>query len=208
MPRLNQDKLKFLLGVTGSIGSGKSTVAAMFGSCGASIIDADKIAHACLSKDSPAYRQIIARFGKIVLNNSSAIDRRKLGQIVFNDSGLLQELNRIIQPQVIRLIRAKINHTRDRVIVLDAPLLVEAGLAKEMDALIVVKCNKGKQLKRVIKKTGLTKTDILKRLRTQSPERLKKRLADFVIDNSNSLGETRKHVKEIWKKLEGNCGKT
>jgi len=203
MPRRNPHKKKIILGITGSFGSGKTTVARIFKSFGAKIIDADKLAHGCITPRSTAYEKIIRIFGKEILKKDRIIDRRKLAVIVFNNINLLIKLNNIIHPQVIQIIKNKINYAKSKVIVLDAPLLIEAGLVKLVDKLIVVKINRARQIKRIQNKTSLTKTDILKRIKSQVPLREKARLADFVIDNSGSIQETKKQVEQmrrlLWK---------
>lgn len=188
---------QIILGLTGSFGSGKTTVARIFKSFGAQIIDADKLAHGCIAPGSPAYEKIIHAFGNGILDKDGRIDRKKLSDIVFNDINLLIKLNSIIHPQVIRIIKAKINSSKSKVIVLDAPLLLEAGLKGLVDKLLVVKITRARQLKRIQNKTSLSKQDILKRIKSQIPLPQKVRLADFVIDNSATLSETMKQVEQI-----------
>mgnify|MGYP001591733157 FL=1 len=166
-------KKKIILGLTGSFGSGKTTVARIFRSFGAKIIDADKLAHGCITPRSPAYEKIIHTFGNGILKKNRIIDRRKLAVIVFNNINLLIKLNNIIHPQVIQIIKNKINSAKSKVIVLDAPLLIESGLVKLVDKLIVVKINRAKQIKRIQNKTSLTKTDILKRIKSQISQNVK-----------------------------------
>jgi len=197
MKRQNPDKKKLILGLTGSFGSGKTSVARMFGYFGAQIIDADKLAHRCISPGGSAYKKIINIFGKRILKKNGIINRGKLASIAFNNKNLLLRLNNIIHPEVIRIIKNKIKLSRSKVIVLDAPLLLEAGLEKIVDKLIVVKITRVKQIKRIQDKTSLSTKDILKRVKYQIPLQRKIRLADFVIDNSSSLQETKKQVERI-----------
>lgn len=197
MTRRAPDKQKFVIGVTGSFGSGKTTVARILKSYQTRIIDADKLAHSLLNPGTDTYRRIIASFGKGILKDNKRIDRRKLAGIIFDDKRLLKRLNRIVHPAVIRIIKGRIRGSRAKVIILDAPLLIEAGLRGMVDKLIVVRTSRDKQIKRIQKKTSLRKSDILKRIGYQIPLREKARLADFIIDNSGTLTETRKQVKEI-----------
>ncbi len=197
MKRRRQNKKQIVLGLTGSFGSGKSTVAGILKSFGACIIDADKLAHGCITPGSPAYEKIIHSFGSGILKKKRIIDRKKLAGIVFNNINLLIRLNNIIHPQVIRIIKAKINSSKSRVIVLDAPLLIEAGLEKLVDKLVVVKINRDEQVKRIRNKMSLAKSDILKRIKSQVPLSQKLRLADFIIDNNGTIQETRKQVEQI-----------
>lgn len=197
MKKQKRSKKQIILGLTGGFGSGKTTVARIFKSFGACVIDADKLAHGCITPRSTAYKKIIHTFGCGILKENRIIDRRRLADIVFNDINLLIKLNNIIHPEVIRIIKNKINSSRAEIIVLDAPLLIEAGLEKLVDKLIVVRINKEEQIKRIKNKTSLTKPDILKRLKSQIPLSQKVRLADFVIDNSATLRKTKEQVEQI-----------
>lgn len=189
------------MGITGSFGSGKTTVARQFFSLGAKIIDADKIAHKIIKPGNKIYRKIIRVFGKNILKNGKTVDRQKLSSVVFNNKNALKKLNRIMHPEIIRVIRKCIKSSRAKIIVLDAPLLIEAGLRGPVDKLIVVKINRKKQLERLIKKTSLSRADILKRIHHQMPLSRKTNLADFVIDNSGTIKETKRQVKNICKNM-------
>jgi dephospho-CoA kinase len=201
MQRQRADRERLILGITGSFGSGKTTVAKIFRAGGAEVIAADRLAHRCLLPASPAYRRIVEVFGRGILGKGNAVNRAKLAGIVFNHSGLLKKLNRIIHPQVIRAIKKSIRDSRSKTIILDAPLLVESGLMNLVDKLIVVKIDRQQQLSRLKKKTSLSEADILKRINAQLPLASKVRMAHFVIDNSGTVKETRKQVENIWKSL-------
>ena len=190
-----------ILGITGGFGSGKTTVARQFSSLGAKVIDADRIAHRITKPGNRIYERIVKAFGRAILKNGKAIDRHKLSSIVFNHGDALKKLNRIMHPEIIRIIRKCMQTSRVKIIVLDAPLLIEAGLIGIVDKLIVVKINPGEQLKRLVKKRSLSRTDILKRIYRQMPLSKKVSLADFVIDNSGTIKETKRQVENICKNM-------
>ena len=193
-------EIKVVIGLTGSFGSGKSTVAGIFRKFGACVIDADKIAHECIRKGEPAYKKIIAIFGAGVVSGG-AIDRKRLGKAVFDDYRLLLKLNSIIHPEVIRRIRRSVRAAKSGLVVLDAPLLIEAGLHKEVDIVVVVAVNQNNQIKRLQRRCTLSRAGILKRINSQIKLKKKISIADFVIDNDGSLAQTKKQVDEIRRKL-------
>jgi dephospho-CoA kinase len=186
-----------ILGLTGSFGSGKSTVAGIFRSFGAKIVDADEIAHRLISPRGPAYKKILKAFGKGILNKDKSIDRGKLAGIVFNNKAMLVKLNKIMHPAIIKIMKEEMRASRAKVIVLDAPLLIEAGLAKSVDKIILVTVKKDTQIKRLQRKTGLGRAAILKRIKCQIPLKEKERLADFIIDNNGTLKSTKKQVTKL-----------
>lgn len=198
-----QKNKKIILGLTGGFGSGKTTVAGILRSYGALILDADEIAHQCLSRGSSGYKKIVDTFGEGVLGKNKKIERKKLAAVVFSDRRRLEKLNKIIHPQVTGIIKKDIRHSKNNIIVIDAPLLIEAGLERLADKLIVVKTGRRQQLKRIQKKLSLAKAEIFKRIKAQFPLERKVRMADFIIDNSGTRKQTRKQVKDIWKKMEG-----
>ncbi|MFA5119131.1 MAG: dephospho-CoA kinase [Candidatus Omnitrophota bacterium] len=189
---------RVVVGLTGSFGSGKSSVAGIFAGRGAHVIDADKIAHSLIRPASAVYRRIIRVFGEDILKKDLTIDRKKLGEVVFNDKSRLVRLNRIIQPAIIRMIKSRIRAHTSGIIVLDAPLLVEAGLTKLVDTLIVVTISPDKQVSRIMKKTGLLQSEIKKRIACQIPLAEKIRRADFVIDNDQTKSRTRRQALEVF----------
>ncbi|MBL7151772.1 MAG: dephospho-CoA kinase [Candidatus Omnitrophica bacterium] len=201
MQRRRIKQKKIILGLTGSFGSGKSTVAGILRSCGAEIIDADKIAHRCYRPQSNAYKKIINLFGRRIMGGDKKINRRKLAGMVFADKGLLKKLNRIVHPQVKAIISSRIRQSKKKAVVIDAPLLIEAGLQRVVDKLIVVTLDRQKQLARMKKRDALSPAEIRKRVRAQIPLQRKAVLADFIIDNSGTREETKRQVKRIWKKI-------
>lgn len=194
----------FSLGVTGSFGSGKSTVAAMLARHGAAVVDADQIVHRLLSLNGKCVKAVVRSFGKDILK-SGRIDRKALAQKVFADSRHRRALERIIHPQVIREIHGRLKgfqrSKRHTVVVLDVPLLFEAGLDRLVDAVVVVKASPPIQERRLRKRIAMTHQEFLKRLKAQMPLSKKIAQADFVVDNSGSLKETRRQVKKIWERI-------
>lgn len=191
-----------IIGLTGGFGTGKSYVAGIFRSLGARVIDADKIAHDALKKSSGTYRKITAAFGPSVLDRKGNIDRKLLARAVFGDRTLLKKLNTIIHPGVIRTIKSEIRKSpRDGVIVIDAPLLIEAGLKNIVNKLVVVTCTRGEQIRRCCKKFGINKKEVLKRVRSQMPLSSKVKMADYRINNGAARAETRKEIVKIWRRI-------
>lgn len=199
MPKQKKDK--FILGITGNIACGKSSVAAMFKTKDCRIIDADRLAHEFLSKGNPAYKKIKKVFGPRVLRSNQEIDRKKLGRIVFSDHAALTKLNSIVHPPLIKEIKRQIKETNKKIIILDAALIIEAGLRKMVDKLVVVTAQKNQQLLRKQKSSGLKNKEVLARNKSQISQNKKLRFADFTIDNSRSISETRKQVFAIRRKL-------
>lgn len=196
-----------IVGVTGSIGTGKTTVAKMLRRLGAVVIDADDIAHRAMEPGNPAWKKISSRFGKGILRDDGYIDRKKLGEMVFSDKKELKKLCDILHPEVYRRMRVIVSRTRkadsSALVVLDVPLLLETGGRKHIDKLIVVSAPRSVQLERACRKFDLKRSAILRRIRMQMPLKDKVKEADHVIDNGGSLISTEKQVRAIWKKLAG-----
>jgi dephospho-CoA kinase len=195
----------FVIGVTGSFGTGKSTVAGMFEGLGATVLDADEISHRIIGRGTEAYGKIVRQFGSEVLDEDREIDRRELAQEVFRHRNKIKLLCDIIHPRVISFIRKRIRQTQktggDAVVVIDAPLLIEAGAMSLVNILVVVKATIDVQIARCMKRTGLSKSEILRRIRYQMPLKKKIRMADYVVDNSGTLACTRKQVSLIWERI-------
>lgn len=196
-----QKKNKFILGITGNIASGKTTVARLFKTANCLLIDADILAAKLLSADSSICQKVKSTFGRRILKANNRIDRKKLAKIVFSDKAALAKLNRIVHPRVIGEITRRIKESGKKVIILDAALIIEAGLEKIVDKLVVVSAKKEQQITRAQKRLGLAKEEIILRMKSQIPQKAKERLADFIIDNSGTRRKTRKQVLEIRRKL-------
>ena len=188
-----------IIGITGSFGSGKTTVAKMFARLGAYIIDADKVYHSLIRQREGCYKKIVKCFGKDVLDASCRIDRKKLGKIVFKDRTKLKLLNSITHPEIVKEIKRIARSKKSEFIIVDAPLLIESGFYKEVDRIILVANKKEDQVKRIRESAGLPAKETLKRIRMQMPFKKKLAFADFIIDNSGSRLSTLTQVKEIWK---------
>ncbi|HHS49250.1 MAG TPA: dephospho-CoA kinase [Desulfurella acetivorans] len=193
------------IGLTGSIACGKSTVANMFKELGAYIIDADEIAHEALKKTEKPYKQILDVFGFSILDENKNIDRKKLGSIVLKDKQKLAVLESIIHPYVQQkrkeIEELILQKDKNAIIIYDVPLLFEKQLESSFDKIIVVYVPKDIQIERLMKRQNLTYDEALNLVKLQMDIEEKKKQADFVIDNSYSLEDTRKQVIEVFKKL-------
>ena len=189
-----------VIGLTGSFGTGKTFVASIFRELGARVVDADRIAHKAIRKGSPAYKRIVKLFGRKIIDKRGEIKRGELGHIVFSNKSLLRKLNNIVHPYVIKEIKRSIRSAgKTDVIVVDAPLLLEARLNGLVDKLVVVKCQKRRQVERCQEKFRLQKEEILRRIESQIPIKKKMKMADLVIENSLTRSHTREQVRKAWR---------
>ena len=192
-----------IIGLTGSLATGKSSVAALFKKKGAIIIDADKIAHTAFKKESATYKKVVKEFGVQVLR-SSDIDRRSLAKIVFSSKRKLKKLENIIHPYVRKVTRQKLaqyKKAKRRVVMLEVPLLFESGFYKMTDFDIVVTASKNSQIQRAVKKLKITKAEAKRRIESQMSLKQKIRKADFIINNNQDRTKTKKQVDLTWQKL-------
>lgn len=193
------------VGLTGGIATGKSTVSRLFVECGARLIDADVLAREAVAPGQPALRTIADTFGREVLHPDGALDRERLGKVVFGNPAQREKLNAIVHPYVAvaqeqrsREVAAQDPHA---VIVYDAALLIEAGAHKRMDTIIVVTADEPTQLRRLMDRNKLTEEDARRRIRSQMPLADKVALADHVIDGTLPLEQLRKEVRRIYEEL-------
>jgi len=199
--------MALIVGLTGGIVGGKSTVALMFRDLGANIIDADKLGHSVILPYKPAWKKIVKLYGKDILRNDLTIDREKLGKTVFTNQILLKKLNEITHPEIIKIIKKEINsaknksHNQGKILMVDAALIYETKIDKLMDKIIVIYIDKDEQIKRLIKRNNLSKDEASQRIKSQMPMEIKVEMADYVIDNNNSLDMTKKQVVKIWDEL-------
>lgn len=189
-----------IIGITGSFGSGKTTVSKMFAKLGADAIDADKVYHSLIKPGKSCYKKIVRHFGRGILGRSGYIDKQKLGKVVFKDNAKLKTLNSLTHPEVIKEIKKIIKAGKGKFIVIEAPLLIESGFYKQVDKVILVANDREEQVKRVREARGLAAREIFKRIRMQMPFKKKLAFADFIIDNSGSKLDTLNQVAEIWNK--------
>lgn len=193
-----------IVGLTGGIGSGKSTVARFFEARGAAIIDADRLAREAVLPGTPGFAAILERFGPGVLGPGGDLDRAALGRIVFGDEEARRALNAIVHPEVARLAAermATLSAAGQALIVYDVPLLFENGLERFLPETIVVSVPEEVQRARVHARDGLRPEEIEARLRAQLPLAQKAARATYVIDNSGSLEQTEASVDALWKNL-------
>ena len=194
-----------LIGLTGSIATGKSTVARVFKDLGFYVIDADEIAHSVYKKGEKAYFEILKAFGKSILDENGEINRKKLGKLVLNDKKKLSLLEKIVHPLVeqkrLEILRRIKNEDPRAFVIYDVPLLFEKNLKSMFDCVIVVYVPQEIQIKRLMKRDRISKDEALKKVSLQLSIEEKKRLADIVIDNSKTLKETQKQVEDIVKKI-------
>ncbi|HWF58776.1 MAG TPA: dephospho-CoA kinase [Nitrospira sp.] len=191
-----------LVGLTGGVATGKSTVAKMFKSCGAIVIDADELAREVVQPGKPAWRDIVHRFGKSVLNSDRTINRQRLGQTVFRDREKLRQLERIIHPRVAteqkRLTRQASRKDPNAVVIYDVPLLFEAGIDKRVDKIIVVTADQETQITRLRKRNTLSRTEALRRIRSQMPLAMKRLRADYVLDGTKHRQSLSRDVSRLF----------
>ena len=194
-----------VIGLTGGIGSGKSTVSQFLAELGAVVIDTDKVGHEALKPGGEAWQQVVNAFGEEIATPPGDIDRRKLGEIVFNDAEALAQLNRIVHPRIYDMVRDQLEEYRQEgvgVLVLEVPLLVEAGWTSLVDEVWVTVASEATVLKRIKERTGLSEQESLARIRSQLPLEERISHADVAIDTDCSLDGLKAEIKELWQKLQ------
>jgi dephospho-CoA kinase len=193
-----------VIGLTGGIGSGKSTVSRLLRGLGATVVDADAIVHELQAAGSPMLEQIVEAFGPGVLLDSGELDREALGSLVFADEAARQRLNAIVHPAVGVEMSRCIEEARKAgvpLVVVDVPLLLETGRRGGFEAVVVVYCSKAQQIERQQARDGSSLEEAEQRVKAQLPIEEKRRLADHVIDNSGTPEETERQVRALYETL-------
>jgi len=194
-----------VIGLTGGIGSGKSTVSQLLLELGAVILDADKVGHEAYQPGTEVWREVVAAFGREILTPDGNIDRKRLGGIVFSNAESLAGLNQIMHPRMFEMMKARIEEYRQqgaKVVVLEAAVLLEANWTPLVDQVWVTVASESTVVRRIKGRTGLPEEQIRARIRSQlsSEERVKH--ADVVISNDGSLDELKTKVNELWEGLQ------
>ena len=193
-----------LVGLTGNIGSGKSTVAQLLSERGATIIDADVLARRAVELGTAAYAAIVERWGTSILAADGLVDRASLRRIVFSEPQELEQLNSIVHPEVERMRAALVELARqrgDRLVVCDIPLLFERRMTDDFDRIVLVDAPRPVRLERLVRERGLRETEAMDMIVAQMPAELKRARADFVIDNVGTLTQLDQRVTEVWSAL-------
>ena len=192
-----------LVGLTGGIGSGKSTVARLLEDRGAVVFDADLLAREAVEPGTPGHAAVIERFGADVLAPGGELDREALASIVFADPSARRDLEQIVHPEVRRLFAegSEAYRDTDRVVVFSAPLLVESGMHTAFEILVVVSATVATQIERLMRQRGMSEASIRARIDAQAPLEDKAAVADFLVDNEGTLDELASQVERLWNEL-------
>ncbi|HEX74623.1 MAG TPA: dephospho-CoA kinase [Dehalococcoidia bacterium] len=193
-----------IIGLTGGIGSGKSTVSRFLDELGAVIIDADKVGHEAYKPDTEVWREVVASFGRQILTPSGDIDRKKLGEIVFGNSESLSRLNQIMHPRMYDMVKTQLEEYRRQgvdVVILEAPLLMEVDWAALVDEVWVTIAPQSTVLRRLKEYSGLSEQQSLARIRSQLSSAEREKHADVVINNDGDLNELKSKVDKLWQAL-------
>ena len=193
------------VGLTGSMGSGKTTVASIFKNLGAVVLDADQICRDLVLPTKPAWQEVIDAFGTGILNEDQSIDRKKLAHIVFNDDAQKKQLENILHPKVIseemRLSREIFQKDPQSIIIIEAALLIESGNYRQMDKVIVVTCDEEKLIRRAMARSSMTLEEAQKRVQSQMSQEEKSQRADYILKNDGSMEDLTKKVQELFNEL-------
>lgn len=196
-----------LIGLTGGIAAGKSTVARRLAEHGAVHIDADQLAREAVAPGSPGLMRIRERFGGRVIGSDGALDRPKLGEIVFADARALADLNAIVHPEVRSIAQRRIaeivRRDPEAVMVYDVPLLVEAGVQLPWDLVVVAEAPAETRVERLVALRGMSREEALRRVANQAGDEERRAVADVVIDTGGTESRTREQVDALWRSIAG-----
>ena len=192
----------FLIGLTGGIASGKSTVAKLLASYGAETIDADQVARDVVTRGSVGLQEVVRTFGAEVLSDSGELDRDLLGQIVFKDPEKRIILEQILHPLIKRRTTDLLAASKSSVVVYAVPLLVEANVDYPFDMILTVEAGVENQIDRIVRSRGLSKADALRRIDAQASREQRSERADFVIDSSGTHAQLEQQIATLWEKIE------
>jgi dephospho-CoA kinase len=194
-----------VVGLTGGMCTGKSTVASMFAELGCYIIDADQVARKLVEPEAPAWRRIIRVFGKEFLNKDKTLNRKRLGAVIFADASKRKILNSILHPLIIReeerLVKEAVSKGDHKIAIVSAALMIEAGTYKRFSRLIVVICKKEIQIQRIMKRENVSRKEALQRYGAQLSTKEKRKYANYLINTSGPFPETRKQVVHVYERL-------
>ena len=193
-----------LVGLTGGIGSGKSTVACMLEERGAIVLDADELAHRVIAPGTPGHEKVVERFGPNVLAPGGDVDREALASIVFADAAARRDLEAIVHPEVRRMFAEEAERYRDtdKVVVLSAPLIVETGMYSVFEVLMIVSTRIETQVERLVRERGMSEESVRARIAAQLPLEAAAEVADVIVDNEGTLEELEGQVDRVWGDLQ------
>jgi dephospho-CoA kinase len=194
-----------VIGLTGGIGSGKSTVSQLLHELGAVVLDADKVGHEAYKPNTETWLEVVSTFGKQILTSNDEIDRKILGQIVFSDPELLARLNQIVHPRMYEMMKTQIEEFRRqgvKVVVLEAAILLEAGWTPLVDEVWVTVAPEHEVVKRTVERTGLPEEQVIARIHSQLSSEERTEHADVIINNEGSIDELKLKIKELWDRLQ------
>jgi len=203
-PQKLPGRRSLILGVTGSIASGKSLVTEIFRSLGALVVSADELAREAVRPGSETLQRLVGKFGREILQTDGALDRKALAERIFTDAGAREALNRITHPAIAALAEKRLqelSQQTERLIVYEAPLLFEAGAEKRVDAVLVVRIDERLQVERLMRRDGLSEAQARARIVAQMPQAEKVARADYVIDNSGPPEATSEQVRQLFRQL-------
>lgn len=190
-----------VLGLTGGIASGKSFVSGCFQSCGAAIVSADQLAREVVNPGTPTLSELVELFGSDILTSEGSLDREFVARKVFSSPKLRSQLEAVIHPAIAHLAECRLNALKREahdLIVYESPLLFEAGVDKRVDLVLVVIVSPDEQIRRLVQRDRLSEAEARQRIRAHWPQQDKVQKADFVIDNSGEMAQTRAHVKQLY----------